>query len=109
MVFIPDADRGTLCVSSQVGCPLNCRFCHTGTMRLVRNLTAGETVGQVLLARDTLGAWPKGTMASATDAAAEDDAAGHDTADGCMMPHRMMMVTGEPHYHFDKVTGPLTR
>jgi 23S rRNA (adenine2503-C2)-methyltransferase len=59
MVFIPDADRGTLCVSSQVGCTLNCRFCHTGTMRLVRNLTAGEIVGQVMLARDALGAWSK--------------------------------------------------
>src|SRR6195952_4347604 len=58
MVFIPDADRGTLCVSSQVGCTLNCRFCHTGTMRLVRNLTAGEIVGQVMLARDALGEWP---------------------------------------------------
>jgi len=58
MVFIPDADRGTLCVSSQVGCTLNCRFCHTGTMRLVRNLTAGEIVGQVMLARDSLGEWP---------------------------------------------------
>jgi 23S rRNA (adenine2503-C2)-methyltransferase len=60
MVFIPDADRGTLCVSSQVGCTLNCRFCHTGTMRLVRNLTPGEIVGQVMLARDALGEWPKG-------------------------------------------------
>src|SRR6185436_14821479 len=58
MVFIPDADRGTLCVSSQVGCTLNCRFCHTGTMRLVRNLDAGEIVGQVMLARDSLGEWP---------------------------------------------------
>src|SRR3546814_3910463 len=58
MVFIPDADRGTLCVSSQVGCTLNCRFCHTGTMRLVRNLTPGEIVGQVMLARDSLGEWP---------------------------------------------------
>ena len=55
MVFIPDADRGTLCVSSQVGCTLNCRFCHTGTMRLVRNLTPGEIVGQVMLARDARG------------------------------------------------------
>src|SRR3546814_10602235 len=61
MVFIPDADRGTLCVSSQVGCTLNCRFCHTGTMRLVRHLPAGEIVGQGLLARATLGEWPKGT------------------------------------------------
>ncbi len=58
MVFIPDADRGTLCVSSQVGCTLNCRFCFTGTMRLVRNLTAGEIVGQVMLARDALEEWP---------------------------------------------------
>ena len=55
MVFIPDADRGTLCVSSQVGCTLNCRFCHTGTMRLVRNLEVHEIVGQVMLARDALG------------------------------------------------------
>ena len=62
MVFIPDADRGTLCVSSQVGCTLNCRFCHTGTMRLVRNLTPGEIVGQVMLARDALGEWPRGRM-----------------------------------------------
>jgi 23S rRNA (adenine2503-C2)-methyltransferase len=65
MVFIPDADRGTLCISSQVGCTLNCRFCHTGTMRLVRNLTPGEIVGQVMLARDALGEWPRGNMASA--------------------------------------------
>src|SRR5215210_2455113 len=55
MVFIPDADRGTLCVSSQVGCTLNCTFCHTGTMRLVRNLEPSEIVGQVMLARDALG------------------------------------------------------
>src|SRR3990170_7003875 len=58
MVFIPDADRGTLCVSSQVGCTLNCTFCHTGTMRLVRNLEPEEIVGQVMLARDALGEWP---------------------------------------------------
>jgi hypothetical protein len=54
-VYIPEADRGTLCVSSQVGCTLNCPFCHTGTQRLVRNLTAGEIVGQVMIARDRLG------------------------------------------------------
>src|SRR3546814_2217984 len=58
MVFIPDADRGTLCVSCQVGCTLNCRFCYTGTMKLVRNLTAVEVVAQVMLARDELGEWP---------------------------------------------------
>jgi len=57
-VYIPDTDRGTLCVSSQVGCTLNCSFCHTGTQRLVRNLTAGEIVGQVMMARDRLGDWP---------------------------------------------------
>src|ERR1700752_1846202 len=56
-VYIPETDRGTLCVSSQVGCTLNCAFCHTGTQRLVRNLTAGEIVGQVMVARDRLGDW----------------------------------------------------
>ena len=56
-VYIPETDRGTLCVSSQVGCTLTCAFCHTGTQRLVRNLTAGEIVGQVLVARDRLGDW----------------------------------------------------
>src|SRR3989442_3605335 len=56
-VYIPETDRGTLCVSSQVGCTLNCSFCHTGTQRLVRNLTAGEIVGQIMLARDRLGDW----------------------------------------------------
>jgi 23S rRNA (adenine2503-C2)-methyltransferase len=56
-VFIPDGDRGTLCVSSQVGCTLNCSFCHTGTQRLVRNLIPGEIVGQVMVARDRLEDW----------------------------------------------------
>jgi 23S rRNA (adenine2503-C2)-methyltransferase len=59
-VYIPETDRGTLCVSSQVGCTLNCSFCHTGTMPLVRNLTAAEIVGQVLVARDRLGDFPGG-------------------------------------------------
>ena len=59
MVFIPEEDRGTLCISSQVGCTLNCTFCHTGTQRWVRNLTAAEIIGQVLVAKDTLGDWPK--------------------------------------------------
>src|SRR5919204_2302429 len=57
-VYIPEADRGTLCLSSQVGCTLSCSFCHTGTQRLVRNLTPGEIVGQVIVARDRLGDWP---------------------------------------------------
>ena len=104
MVFIPDADRGTLCVSSQVGCTLNCRFCHTGTMRLVRNLSAGEIVGQVLLARDALGEWPKGNMAGGEQ---EDDEAGHYTADGRMLTNIVMMGMGEPLYNFDEVKGAL--
>src|SRR3984893_9538629 len=57
-VHIPEEDRGTLCVSSQVGCTLTCSFCHTGTQRLVRNLTSEEIVGQVMIARDALGEWP---------------------------------------------------
>ncbi len=88
MVFIPDADRGTLCVSSQVGCTLNCRFCHTGTMRLVRNLTAGEIVGQVMLARDSLGEWPS-------------------AQDGRMLTNIVMMGMGEPLYNFDNVRDAL--
>jgi 23S rRNA (adenine2503-C2)-methyltransferase len=61
-VYIPETDRGTLCVSSQVGCTLNCSFCHTGTMPLVRNLTTAEIVGQVLVARDRLGDFPGGAV-----------------------------------------------
>ena len=59
VVYIPEEGRGTLCVSSQVGCTLTCSFCHTGTQKLVRNLTAGEIVGQVMVARDDLGEWPE--------------------------------------------------
>jgi 23S rRNA (adenine2503-C2)-methyltransferase len=88
MVFIPDADRGTLCVSSQVGCTLNCRFCHTGTMRLVRNLTAAEIVGQVMLARDSLGEWPS-------------------QPEGRMLTNIVMMGMGEPLYNFDAVRDAL--
>ena len=57
-VYIPEENRGTLCISSQVGCTLTCSFCHTGTQRLVRNLTSSEIVGQILAARDDLGEWP---------------------------------------------------
>ncbi|QUL38444.1 23S rRNA (adenine(2503)-C(2))-methyltransferase RlmN [Erythrobacter sp. JK5] len=103
MVFIPDEDRGTLCVSSQVGCTLNCTFCHTGTMRLVRNLTPGEIVGQVMLARDALGEWPKGVMDGLDDA--ED--AGHYTADGRLLTNIVMMGMGEPLYNFDHVRDAL--
>jgi 23S rRNA (adenine2503-C2)-methyltransferase len=88
MVFIPDADRGTLCVSSQVGCTLNCRFCYTGTMKLVRNLTAGEIVGQVMLARDALGEWPS-------------------APEGRLLTNIVMMGMGEPLYNFDNVKQAL--
>src|SRR3546814_4687921 len=110
MVFIPDADRGTLWVSSQVGCTLNCRFCHTGTMRLVRNLTAGEIVGQVLLARDALGEWPKGNMAGFGPDPEDDDAddeVGHYTADGRIRTNIVLMGMGEPLSNFDEVKGAL--
>ena len=103
MVFIPDADRGTLCVSSQVGCTLNCRFCHTGTMKLVRNLTAGEIVGQVMLARDALGEWPKGAM----DVGDEADEAAY-TSDGRLLTNIVMMGMGEPLYNFENVKGALS-
>ncbi len=102
MVFIPDADRGTLCVSSQVGCTLNCRFCHTGTMRLVRNLTPGEIVGQVMLARDALGEWPKGRMDDLGDESESDY-----TADGRLLTNIVMMGMGEPLYNFDNVRDAL--
>ena len=108
MVFIPDADRGTLCVSSQVGCTLNCRFCHTGTMRLVRNLTAGEIVGQVMLARDSLGEWPKSGQADLV--ALDDDLVDEDggySADGRLLTNIVMMGMGEPLYNFDNVRDAL--
>ena len=108
MVFIPDETRGTLCVSSQVGCTLNCTFCHTGTMRLVRNLTPGEIVGQVMLARDALGEWPKGTMAAlGAEDSEEDEDAGHYTADGRLLTNIVMMGMGEPLYNFDHVRDAL--
>ncbi len=103
MVFIPDADRGTLCVSSQVGCTLNCRFCATGTMRLVRNLTPGEIVGQVMLARDVLGEWPKGAM----DGLDGDEDEGGYSADGRLLTNIVMMGMGEPLYNFDNVRDAL--
>jgi 23S rRNA (adenine2503-C2)-methyltransferase len=108
MVFIPDADRGTLCVSSQVGCTLNCRFCHTGTMRLVRNLTPGEIVGQVMLARDALGEWPRAGQADLAvlgDDLVDDD--GGYSSDGRLLTNIVMMGMGEPLYNFDHVRDAL--
>ncbi len=90
-VYIPETDRGTLCVSSQVGCTLNCSFCHTGTQRLVRNLTAGEIVGQVMVARDRLNDW-----------------AGRITPTGSrLVTNVVMMGMGEPLYNFDAVRDAL--
>ncbi len=97
-VFIPDADRGTLCVSSQVGCTLNCRFCFTGTMKLVRNLTASEIVGQVMLARDALGEWPTAGLPQ------PDNNYG---AEGRLLTNIVMMGMGEPLYNFDNVRDGL--
>jgi 23S rRNA (adenine2503-C2)-methyltransferase len=97
-VYIPEAGRGTLCVSSQVGCTLNCSFCHTGTQRLVRNLTAGEIVGQVLVARDRLSDWV-GRMPTREAESAESASR--------LITNVVMMGMGEPLYNFDAVRDAL--
>lgn len=91
-VFIPDEDRGTLCVSSQVGCTLNCRFCHTGTQKLVRNLTSEEIVSQVMIARDDLKEWPH---------------AGRNSTER-QITNVVMMGMGEPLYNFENVRDALS-
>ncbi len=88
VVYIPEANRGTLCVSSQVGCTLTCSFCHTGTQKLVRNLTAGEIIGQVMIARDDLDEWPK---------------SGTRTEDARLLSNIVLMGMGEPLYNFENV------
>ena len=88
-VYIPEEDRGTLCVSSQVGCTLTCSFCHTGTQTLVRNLTAGEIVGQILICRDDLGEWP------------EEGAT--NVGEKRLLSNIVLMGMGEPLYNFDAV------
>jgi 23S rRNA (adenine2503-C2)-methyltransferase len=98
-VYIPETDRGTLCVSSQVGCTLNCSFCHTGTQRLVRNLTAGEIVGQVMIARDRLGDWP-GQAGPAAGAVVPTEASR-------LVSNVVMMGMGEPLYNFEAVRDAL--
>jgi 23S rRNA (adenine2503-C2)-methyltransferase len=96
-VYIPEADRGTLCLSSQVGCTLTCAFCHTGTQRLVRNLTAGEIVGQIMVARDRLGDWR--TVAGT---------AGDETKAGNrLVSNIVMMGMGEPLYNLEAVRDAL--
>jgi 23S rRNA (adenine2503-C2)-methyltransferase len=93
-VYIPEIDRGTLCISSQVGCTLNCSFCHTGTQRLVRNLTPGEIVGQVVLARDRLGDWQRAAVAGAEP-------------EKRLISNVVMMGMGEPLYNFEAVRDGL--
>jgi len=87
-VYIPEEDRGTLCISSQVGCTLTCRFCHTGTQGLVRNLNAFEIVGQIMVARDALGDWPS-------------------TKENRRVTNVVMMGMGEPLYNFDNVKNSI--
>ncbi len=89
VVYIPEEDRGTLCISSQVGCTLTCSFCHTGTQKLVRNLTAGEIVGQIMVARDDLGEWPE---------------PGEGTGERPrLLSNIVLMGMGEPLYNFENV------
>lgn len=88
-VYIPEKDRGTLCISSQVGCTLTCSFCHTGTQKLVRNLTAGEIIGQVMLARDDLNEWPEPGRNPLNTAR--------------LLSNIVLMGMGEPLYNFDNV------
>jgi 23S rRNA (adenine2503-C2)-methyltransferase len=92
-VYIPEAGRGTLCISSQVGCTLTCSFCHTGTQKLVRNLTPAEIVGQILIARDRVGDWP---------GASADDPRGLPDSER-KITNVVLMGMGEPLYNFDNV------
>ncbi len=89
VVYIPEDSRGTLCISSQVGCTLTCSFCHTGTQKLVRNLTPGEIIGQVMLARDDLGEWPEPGRAPKDEAR--------------LLSNIVLMGMGEPLYNFENV------
>jgi len=89
VVYIPETDRGTLCISSQVGCTLTCSFCHTGTQKLVRNLSAAEIVGQIMVARDDLGEWPQAGEGSGERPR--------------LISNIVLMGMGEPLYNFDNV------
>ena len=97
-VYIPEVDRGTLCLSSQVGCTLNCSFCHTGTQRLVRNLMPGEIVGQIMVARDRLGEWPGAERARGDGLPTQGDR---------LVTNIVMMGMGEPLYNFEAVRDAL--
>ena len=108
-VYIPDTDRGTLCVSSQVGCTLTCSFCHTGTQRLVRNLTPGEIVGQIMVARDRLGDWLGAARASGDTPTLPSPARGGGKGGGGerLVSNIVMMGMGEPLYNFEAVRDAL--
>ncbi len=125
-VYIPETDRGTLCVSSQVGCTLNCSFCHTGTQRLVRNLTAGEIVGQVMVARDRLNDWPSSLPPPLRGRVGEGGSSNHEsgvrrstptpdpspqgggeTRSNRLVTNIVLMGMGEPLYNFDAVRDAL--
>ena len=106
-VYIPDDERGTLCVSSQVGCTLTCTFCHTGTQRLVRNLTAGEILGQVLMARQRLGDFPGGTRPDDGGLVPAPRGSGGSPGDSRAVTNVVMMGMGEPLYNFDNVKQAL--
>jgi 23S rRNA (adenine2503-C2)-methyltransferase len=97
-VYIPEPDRGTLCISSQIGCTLTCSFCHTGTQRLVRNLTPAEIIGQILVARDRIGDWP--------GAAEPADRHGIPDAER-KITNVVLMGMGEPLYNFDNVKAAM--
>lgn len=96
-VYIPESDRGTLCISSQVGCTLNCSFCHTGTQKLVRNLTAGEIIGQIMLAKDRIGDWPGGEA---------DNKTGLPNSER-KITNIVLMGMGEPLYNFENVKAAM--
>jgi 23S rRNA (adenine2503-C2)-methyltransferase len=101
LVYIPESDRGTLCVSSQVGCTLTCTFCHTGTQTLVRNLTAAEIVAQLVVARDRLGDWPGATPPAGAFLPRRGD--GPRESDERFITNVVFMGMGEPLYNFDAV------
>jgi 23S rRNA (adenine2503-C2)-methyltransferase len=95
-VYIPETDRGTLCVSSQVGCTLTCSFCHTGTQRLVRNLSAAEIAAQVVVARDRLGDWPGATPPPGAFVPSDG---------GRFVSNVVFMGMGEPLYNLDNLAA----
>jgi 23S rRNA (adenine2503-C2)-methyltransferase len=106
-VYIPEADRGTLCVSSQVGCTLTCSFCHTGTQKLVRNLTAGEILSQVLMARERLGDFPGGVRPDDGGLVPAPRGSGGSEGDSRAITNVVMMGMGEPLYNYDNVKTAL--